>query len=75
MPVFAKNLAPLTKGGKITKFAGKGSQSAPMSQRGQLNALAKPAGQSMQNYAKATPMSAAPMTAGPGSGSFPGVGG
>ena len=74
MPVFAKNITPLSKGGSVKKYAGKGSQSAPMPNRGQLASLARPAGQSMQNYSKATPMAAAP-TPGPGSGSWPGVGG
>jgi hypothetical protein len=53
--VFKKNLTPIGKGG-ITKHAGKGSQATSLPNRNQLSALAKPAGQSPMNYAKATPM-------------------
>ena len=72
MAVFKKNLTPLTKGGTITKHAGKGSQAGQM-----------PSGQSFGNYAKQTPM-ANPTpdatvtgggTDGLGSGNWPGVGG
>lgn len=73
MAVFAKDITPLTKGGSVKKYAGKGSQSAPMPDRGQLKSLSRPANQSPQNYAKATPMSAAPVP-GPGTGGWSGNG-
>ena len=71
MTVFKKHLTPLTKGGTITKHAGKGSQVSPM-----------PSGQTIGNYAKATPMAnpTPPATAtgggtdGLGSGNWPGIG-
>ena len=71
MTVFKKHLTPLTKGGTITKHAGKGSQVGQM-----------PSGQSFGNYAKQTPM-ANPTpdatatgggTDGLGSGNWPGIG-
>ena len=54
--VFKQNLTPLSKGGAITKHKGKGSQQAPMPDRNEISSLAKPATQSINNYAKATPM-------------------
>ena len=71
MTVFKKHLTPLTKGGTITKHAGKGSQMNPM-----------PSGMSTGDYAKATPMAnpTPPATAtgggtdGLGSGNWPGIG-
>lgn len=46
------------KKGIVSKFAGKGSQAAPMPNRNTLAGLAKPAGQGINNYAKASPMGA-----------------
>jgi hypothetical protein len=60
-----KDLTPLSKGGAITKHAGKGSQMATLPNRNTLSSLAKPANQSMNNYAKATPMGA-PQPSAPG---------
>ena len=81
--VFKKNLTPLTKGGTITKHAGKGSQSGRLQSAGNnLNPATTGAGQSFGNYAKQTPM-ANPTpdatatgggTDGLGSGNWPGVG-
>jgi hypothetical protein len=51
-----KHLTPLSKGGAIHKHAGKGSQMASMPNRNTLAQLTKPANQSINNYAKATPM-------------------
>ncbi len=45
MTVFKKHLTPLTKGGTITKHAGKGSQVGAM-----------PSGMTIGDYAKRTPM-------------------
>ena len=56
MAPFKKDLPPLTKHGTVTKHAGKGSSMASMPNRGTLAGLQKPAGQSINNYAKATPM-------------------
>ena len=69
--VFKKHLTPLTKGGTITKHAGKGSQVSQM-----------PSGMTTGDYAKATPMAnpTPPATTtgggtdGLGSGNWPGVG-
>jgi len=69
--VFKKHLTPLTKGGNITKHAGKGSKVSQM-----------PSGVTTGDYAKATPM-ANPTpdatatgggTDGLGSGNWPGIG-
>lgn len=54
--VFKSDLTPLTKGGKVTKHHGKGADAAHMPDRNQLRQLQKPAGQNINNYAKATPM-------------------
>lgn len=43
--------------GAVHKVAGKGSQQAPLPARGTLNALTNAPGASMNNYAKATPVS------------------
>lgn len=73
MPIFKKQLTPLSKGGQITKHAGKGSQSASMPNRSQINSLASAPGQSINDYSKATPM--AQPTAQPGAaGGAPGIG-
>lgn len=74
--VFKKDLKPLTKGGDVTKHAGKGSKAAPMSARKsvtQSGALSPNAG--VNNYAKATPMPQQPAapTPGIGSGDWPGI--
>ena len=81
--VFKKHLTPLTKGGTITKHAGKGSQSGRLQSAGNnLNPATTGAGQSFGNYAKQTPM-ANPTpdatatgggTDGLGSGNWPGIG-
>ena len=71
-----KSLTPLSKGGQITKHAGKGSQMATMPNRNTLSALSKPGGQSMNDYAKASPMGQPqpPAVGGLGSGSWAGNG-
>ena len=76
MPVFQKDLTPLSKGGSVKKHAGKGSAVASMPDRGQIAQLAKPTGQNINNYAKATPMpQPAPAAAGGlGSGDWAGNG-
>jgi len=56
MAPFKKDLTPLSKGGAIHKHQGKGSQQASMPDRNQISQLAKPAGQSINDFAKATPM-------------------
>lgn len=53
--VFKKDLTPLSKGGKITKHAGKGSQSAHMPNRQTLKALQSAPGNTINDYAKAAP--------------------
>ena len=67
MAVFKKHLTPLTKGGTITKHAGKGSQVGQM-----------PSGQSINDYSKATPMANPTPPPAPdgglGSGTWPGIG-
>lgn len=78
--VFKQNLTPLSKGGAIHKHKGKGSQQTAMPDRNEISSLAKPANQSINNYAKATPMAAPqpdPSTAGTsglGSGNWAGNG-
>jgi len=56
MAPFKKDLTALTKGGSIHKHAGKGSSTSSIPSRGQISQLSKPAGQSVNNYSKATPM-------------------
>lgn len=71
-----KHLTPLGKGGQITKQNGKGSEMATMPNRNTLAALQKPASQSINDYAKATPM-ASPTAGAPdglGSGGWAGNG-
>lgn len=53
--MFAKNMTPLTKGGSTKAHKGKGSQQAPMPDRGQIKQLARPGMSSLNDYAKATP--------------------
>lgn len=83
--MFKKHMTPLTKGGTLTKHAGKGSKSGTlMSGLGQnnLNPATTTNAQSIGDYAKATPM-AQPTpdatdsgggTDGLGSGNWPGIG-
>lgn len=78
--VFKQNLTPLSKKGPVHKHKGKGSEQAPMPNRNELTSLSKPAGQSINDYAKATPM-AQPQpdpstsgTSGLGSGNWAGNG-
>ena len=54
--MFKKHMTALTKGGQMVSNAGKGSQQAPLPQRGTLNSLANP-NTSINNYAKASPIS------------------
>ena len=80
MAPFKKDLTPLSKGGAIHKHQGKGSHQAPMAVRNSLPALSVPPTNSINNFAKATPMPSgpspvAPAAAGPGSGDFAGIGG
>jgi hypothetical protein len=67
--MFKKHMTPLTKGGTLHKHKGKGSQMAPMPDRRQISQLAQPGQQSMNDYAKATPM-AQPQPADPMEGGF-----
>ena len=69
-----KHMSPLSKGGQLVKHAGKGSSQASMPNRSQINALAQPPAQGINNYAKATPM-AGGMPPIPGGGPPPGGGG
>ena len=80
--VWKKHLTPLTKGGTITKHAGKGSKSGTLGASNNLNPSTTAPGQTIGNYAKATPM-ANPTpdatatgggTDGLGSGNWPGIG-
>jgi len=57
--VFKNKLTPLSKGGRIDKVAGKGSQTAAMPNRRDINQLAS-GGDSLNDYAKATPTMPAP---------------
>jgi hypothetical protein len=54
--MFKKHMTPLTKGGARHVHKGKGSQQAPMPDRGQISQLAQPGTNSINDYAKATPM-------------------
>ena len=82
MAVFKKNLTPLTKGGTITKHAGKGSQSGTLGKTNNLNPSTTSNSQSINDYSKATPManptppatSTGGGTDGLGSGNWPGIG-
>ena len=74
--VFKQQLTPLSKGGAITKHKGKGSQQTAMPDRNEISALAKPQNQSINNYAKASPMPQPmpPQAGGLGSGNWSGNG-
>ncbi len=74
--MFKHQMKPLSKGGQTTVHAGKGSQQAPLPNRGTLNALASP-NSSMNNYAKASPISqpAGVPDTNLSSGDSPGIGG
>lgn len=54
--VFKRQLTPLSKGGAIHKHRGKGSQSASMPSRNEIESLATPPTNTINDYAKATPM-------------------
>jgi hypothetical protein len=56
--VFKNKLTPLSKGGRIDKVAGKGSDMAAMPDRREIKQLANSGG--VNNYAKATPAMPAP---------------
>ncbi len=75
MAPFKKDLTPIGKG-PIHKHQGKGSQMATMPNRNTLQGLQQPAGQSINNYAKASPMPqpTPPAVGGLGSGDWSGNG-
>lgn len=54
--MFAKNLTKLSNGGTRTSHKGKGSQQAPMPDRSQITQLSRGPMNTMNDYAKATPM-------------------
>jgi hypothetical protein len=56
MAPFKKNLTPLSKGGQVIKHKGKGSQVTDLPDRRQITGLATPAGNSINDYAKVTPL-------------------
>jgi len=73
----AMKMTPLSKGGQMTRHAGKGSKSVPMGMRHNITQSgATQPGANINNYAKATPMPgpAAPSPDGLGSGTWPGIG-
>jgi len=80
--MFKKHMTPLTKGGTLTKHAGKGSKSGTLSSRNNLNPSTTSNSQTIGDYAKATPLAnpTPPATAtgggidGLGSGNWPGIG-
>ena len=75
--MFKKHMTPLSKGGQTTVHAGKGSQQAPMPSRKAIKALQTPPANSINNYAKNTPLATGTTTAPDGnlsSGNWPGVG-
>lgn len=80
MAPFKKDLTPLSKGGAVHKHKGKGSEQATMPNRNTLTALQKPATNTINNYAKATPMPSgqtdpgAPAPIGLGTGNWAGNG-
>ncbi len=67
--MFKKHMTPLTKGGQTLVHKGKGSQQAGMPDRKAISGLASGPGQSMNDYAKATPMAQPSPSAVPGVGS------
>lgn len=61
MPVLKKHLTPLRPGGQVDKHTGKGSESAPLPNRGELSKLTRnPAANSINDYGKASPVAAPP---------------
>jgi hypothetical protein len=56
--VYKNQLTPFSKGGQISKVAGKGGQSAAMPDRRQIKQLASGGG--LNDYAKAAPTVPAP---------------
>lgn len=66
--MFKKHMTPLSKGGQTLVHKGKGSQQAGMPDRSSISGMASAPGQSINNYAKATPM------AQPSPSSVPGIG-
>jgi len=69
MAIMKKHLTPLRKGGQMAVHKGKGSEQAPLPARSEINKLATPPTNTMNDYAKATPM-AAPVQP---PGGFPGA--
>lgn len=51
-----KHMFPLSKKGQVVKHKGKGSQQAPMPDRNQIAGLANGPQNTINDYAKATPM-------------------
>jgi hypothetical protein len=82
--MFKHQITPLSKGGQTQVHAGKGAQSGVLLPHGNRIAPAgspvgqpPPTGATMNDYAKATPMSAAPAAPAPdglGTGNWPGIG-
>ncbi len=65
--MFKRHMTPLTKGGSLVAHKGKGSQQASAPDREQISQLARGPLNSMNDYAKSTPMaqpSATPDTEG-----------
>ena len=60
---FKKYLTPLRRGGQIDVRSGKGSSSQVLPNRSALNTLTQgdPAQRTIQQYAKATPLTAGPL--------------
>ena len=56
MAPFKKDLTPLSKNGAVHKHKGKGSAVAPLPDRHTLQALQQAPTNSINSYAKATPM-------------------
>jgi len=51
-----KHMVPMGRHGQVVKHRGKGSQQAAMPDRDQINGLARGPMNSINDYAKATPM-------------------
>lgn len=51
-----QHMTPLTKKGQVHKHKGKGSEQAAMPDRGEIGKLARGPMNSINDYAKATPM-------------------
>lgn len=51
-----KHMVPLSRAGQLVKHKGKGSQQAPMPDRTQINSLARGPMNTINDYAKASPM-------------------